>query len=73
MTAGDLRMTAISDRLPDNPGTKAVFARCVGWTFPVADVPDDRQAELEVGEALGVIAALYTIWIEPECLESSSN
>jgi hypothetical protein len=68
--AGDLvRVTAIPTRLPDSPETREVFARCVGHTFSVIDVRDDGQAELEVGEVMGVMACLHSIWIDPECLE----
>jgi hypothetical protein len=70
MKAGDLvRVIAVPAGIPDNPESKEVFARSVGRTFPVIEVRDDGQAELEVGEVMGVLACLHTIWVEPECLD----
>ena len=70
MKAGDLvRVTAVPAHLPDSHETREVFTRCLGRTFPVVDVRDDGQAELEVGEVMGVMAVLHSIWIEPEYLE----
>jgi hypothetical protein len=68
--AGDLvRVIRVPPLLPDNPETRDVFARSVGRIFPIIDVRDDGQAELEVGEVMGVLACLHSIWVESECLE----
>jgi len=71
MKAGDLvRVVAVPASLPkDSPETKLVFERSVGRTFPIIDIAADGQVELEVGEVMGVLACLHSIWIEPECLE----
>jgi hypothetical protein len=67
---GDLvRVVAVSPRLPDDPETKLVFARCVGHVFPVVEVTAHGHIELEVGDVMGVPTSLHSIWIEPECLE----
>jgi hypothetical protein len=70
MKTGDLvRVTALPANLPDNAETREVFARCLGKTFPIADVRDDGQAELEVGAVTGVKAVMHSIWVEPDCIE----
>ena len=70
MKAGDLvRVIGVPPLLPDNPETRDAFARSVGRTFTVIAVRGDGQAELEVGEVMGVLACLHSIWVEPECIE----
>jgi|AraplaMF_Col_mMF_1032025.scaffolds.fasta_scaffold00148_49 hypothetical protein len=70
MKTGDIvRIIAAPPILPDDLETRDVFARCVGRTFPVIDIRDDGQAELEVGAVMGVPAPMHSIWIEPECVE----
>jgi hypothetical protein len=71
MKVGDLvRVVAVPARLPkDSPDTKLVFERSVGHIFPIIDITADGQVELEVGEVMGVLACLHSIWIESECLE----
>ena len=64
-----MRVVSVPPRLPDSAETREVFSRCVGRIFPVIDIRDDGQAELEVGEVMGVPAVMHAIWIEPECLE----
>jgi hypothetical protein len=70
MKPGDLvRVVALSPHIPDDAESKLVFEHSVGRTFPIIDIAADGLVELEVGEVMGVLACLHSIWIEPECLE----
>lgn len=49
--------------------TESLFELCVGRVFPIVGFNDAGWLELEVGEVLGKLACIDTVWIEPEFVE----
>jgi hypothetical protein len=53
----------------DRLNTESLFALCVGRVFPIVGFNDAGWLELEVGEVLGKLPCMDSIWIEPEFVE----
>jgi hypothetical protein len=71
-----VRLVAIPNDLKDDQeiGTRALFEKCLGKTFPIAGLQTVEElpyqlVQLDVGHILGKAPCHETIWIEPECLQ----
>lgn len=52
----------------DDLQTATLFRLCLGKTFPIREMLDGMAA-LDVGEILGELSYMHTIYVEPEFLE----
>ncbi|MBZ0259474.1 MAG: hypothetical protein K8F90_02600 [Hyphomicrobiales bacterium] len=71
MKVGDIiRVIKVPAGLRDDGDlrTKTLFDLCLGKTFPIARIDADL-IELHVGELLGELSHMHSIYIEPENLE----
>jgi hypothetical protein len=57
-------VTGVPSALPDGMGTRELFEKCLGRTFPIAGF-ENGLVELQVGEVLGEPSYMHSIWIEP--------
>jgi hypothetical protein len=83
MKIGDkIRIVKLPERLIDDEElhTRSLFALCLGRVFPIVGIVPVAEThgmllELEVGEDLGELAVMHSIWIESEHIEliESSN
>jgi hypothetical protein len=58
--------------------TKSLFHLCLGRTFPIfgiVPVPEigSELIQLEVGEIVGELACMHSIWIEKEFVTSADH
>ena len=66
MKIGDrVEVVAIPEALPEDMETRALFMRCLGRHFPIADLKG-RLVELEVGEVVQEPSYMHSIWIEQD-------
>ena len=73
MKIGDLVVvTGVPGALPDGMGTRELFEKCLGRTFPIVGF-ENGLVELEVGEVLGEPSYMHSIWIEPCHLAPSDS
>ena len=73
MKIGDLVVvTGVPSALPDGMGTRELFEKCLGRTFPIAGF-ENGLVELQVGEVLGEPSYMHSIWIEPRHLAPSDS
>jgi hypothetical protein len=73
MKIGDLVViTGVPSALPDGMGTRELFEKCLGRTFPIAGF-ENGLVELQVGEVLGEPSYMHSIWIEPSHLALSDS
>ena len=83
MKIGDqIRIVKLPEGLIDDEElqTRSLFALCLGRVFPIVGIVPVAEAhgmlvELEVGEVLGELAVMHSVWIESELVElvDSSN
>ncbi len=77
MKIGDkIRIVKLPERLIDDEElqTRSLFECCLGRVFPIVGIVPAAEAhgmllELEVGEVLGELAVMHSIWIESEHIE----
>jgi len=64
-----VRVVGIPPILPeDDLKTRSIFTSCLGRAFPIVSF-NGHLLELEVGEAVGELPYIHTIWIEPQFVE----
>ena len=71
MKVGDIiRVVKVPAGLRDDGDlrTKTLFDLCLGKTFPIVGI-DANRIELHVGELLGELSYIHSIYIEPENVE----
>ncbi len=83
MKVGDkIRIVKLPDGLVDDREfqTKSLFKLCLGRVFPIREIvpvveTGGELLGLQVGEVLGKLAVMHSIWIESELVElvESSN
>ncbi len=67
--ADKVRAIGIPAVLPEEEmNTHSLFEACLGRVFPITG-SNGQLLELEVGEAVGEVPSMHSIWVEPEFVE----
>lgn len=62
------RITGVPQNIDEN-SRSMVENNLLGHIFPVVGRNSLGLYEIEIGEALGMPAYMYSFWIEPDCVE----